>query len=70
MWLEMWAEMMGSWAGVASLAVILLSALAIPAGVVWTLLVRYKGPMERAYGPDEPTPPRVRRGRGGHRYAH
>lgn len=48
MWLEMWAEMMGSWVGVASLAVILLSALAIPAGIVWALMHQFKGPIELA----------------------
>lgn len=70
MWIEMLTEVMGSWVGVASLAVILLSALAIPAGIIWALLVRYKGPMELAHGPREPVPRRLRRVHGGRRYAH
>lgn len=66
MWMEMWAEMMGSWAGVGSLVVILLSALAIPAAILWALQVQFKGPVERAHTPASTQ--RNRRGRG--RYAH
>lgn len=68
MWLEMWAEMMGSWVGVASLAVILLSALAIPAGIVWALMAGFKGPVERAHEHDHDAP--ARPVPGPRRYAH
>lgn len=70
MWIEMLTEVMGSWVGVASVVVILLSALAIPAGIIWALLVRYKGPMELAHEPREPAPARRRHVHAGRRYAH
>lgn len=69
MWMEMWVEMMGSWAGVASLAVILLSALAIPGAILWALMVQFKGPMERAHEVEKPAGQRTRLRRPG-RYAH
>ncbi len=52
--MEMWVEMMGSWVGVASLVVILLSALAIPGAILWALMVQFKGPIERAHDADLP----------------
>lgn len=69
MWLEMWIEMMGSWVGVASLVVILLSALAIPGAILWALMVQFKGPIERARDADQPVA-KPSGSRRPHRYAH
>lgn len=69
MWLEMWIEMMGSWVGVASLVVILLSALAIPGAILWALMAQLKGPIERARDVDQPAA-KPARPRHAQRYAH
>lgn len=42
---------LGDFGGMLSLVVILLSALAIPGGVIWALLHQVKGPIERAHQP-------------------
>lgn len=47
----MWADLMGTWSGVLSVLVIVLSALAIPAGILWALLRQFKGPIEQAHLP-------------------
>ncbi len=60
MWMEIWGEMMGSWAGVASLVVILLSALAIPAAILWALQTHFKGPIELAHEAEHPAPEKSR----------
>lgn len=47
---------LGDFGGVLSLVVILLSALAIPGGVIWALMHQVKGPIERAHEPVQPAP--------------
>lgn len=47
----MWMELVGTWSGFLSLVVIVLSAIAIPLGVIWALMRQYKGPIERAHEP-------------------
>lgn len=49
--MELIMNLMGDYSGVLSLVVILLSALAIPAGVIWALVHCYKGPVELAHEP-------------------
>lgn len=47
---------LGDFGGMLSLVVILLSALAIPGGVIWALLHQVKGPIERAREPAAQAP--------------
>lgn len=45
-------ELLGTWSGFLSFAVILLSAVGIPFGVMWALMHQYKGPVEIAHEPE------------------
>lgn len=47
----MWNDLLGSWSGVLSVVVILLSALAIPGAILVALLRQHKGPVELAQQP-------------------
>ena len=47
-------ELLGTWSGFLSFAVILLSAVGIPLGVMWALMHKYKGPIELAHEPKRP----------------
>lgn len=47
----MMMDLFGTWSGLLSLLVILLSAVAIPAGVYLALVRQVKGPIERARTP-------------------
>ena len=42
-------ELLGTWSGFLSFVVIVLSAVAIPLGVMWALMRQYKGPIELAH---------------------
>jgi len=44
-------ELLGTWSGVLSFVVIVLSAVGIPLGVMWALMRQYKGPIELAHEP-------------------
>lgn len=44
-------ELLGTWSGFLSFVVIVLSAVAIPLGVMWALMRQYKGPIELAHEP-------------------
>lgn len=54
----MWIELLGSWSGFLSFSVILLSAVAIPFAVMWVLVHKVKGPIERSHEPKAPASPR------------
>jgi hypothetical protein len=47
----MWMDLLGTWSGVLSLAVILICALGIPAAVFWALMRQVKGQIELAHEP-------------------
>ena len=52
--MDLMIELLGNYSGALSLIVILLSALGIPAGVLWALMRQVKGPMELAHEPQAP----------------
>ncbi|MES2721480.1 MAG: hypothetical protein V4624_11400 [Pseudomonadota bacterium] len=52
----MWIELLGSWSGFLSFVVILLSAVAIPFGVMWALMRKVKGPIELSHEPKASAP--------------
>ncbi|REH40546.1 hypothetical protein DFR26_0747 [Paraperlucidibaca baekdonensis] len=47
----MWMDLVGTWSGALSLAVILICAVGIPGAVVIALMRQVKGPIELAHEP-------------------